>query len=334
MARMGIIAGAMRGLGEGLEGSAVDLFRAELIRSRDDRMMAHQSGEAQKTRDFTAEQNQAGRDLTVSENQKSRDLTVSEGQKTRELTTSEGQKTREHQTGQTDRTLASHERVATDQRASAERIAQWHIEAQQKIAGMQASLQKLLHGPTAELAREQIKALQTINTLRTDYANSIRDGDDNAAKNLRKRIEALGYTGDKGDVQGLIAIAGAAGKLASSIDATPEDKKVYGDIFKMALTSAMGEKDINPTATRGEPPAAAIEFLKKNATDSKVISDFRTKYNVDPSRYLQGTTTNPTRSGAQADAPRPGLAQVLDEQRPPQRRPPRSLIDDDYMPAP
>lgn len=127
------------------------------------------------------------------------------------------------------------------QLASAEKI---HRESQ--------GLQRELHAPAAELAREQLGTLKAVSMLRTSMSNAVAEGDTKSADLLGKRIEALVYSGDKNDTAGLIAIAGTAGKLAASLDATPEDKQVYGSIMRVALNKALGNKDASPPASAAQ----------------------------------------------------------------------------------
>ena len=133
----------------------------------------------------------------------------------------------------------------------------------EKLARMQIGANAALHKPAMDLVEEQLRSVKAVSTLRAAYAEAVRTGDTEAMKTLPKRIEALGYTGDKTDTAQLISIAGVAGKLATAIDATPEDKKIYGDIMRTTLAAAMGQKDVStPTGSPAKPTTKAeVEAL-------------------------------------------------------------------------
>ena len=144
-----------------------------------------------------------------------------------------------------------HGELTREQIASQKEIAAGQVGIQREIANLHAVVQREIHGPTAALATEQLKAYKNLSALRDSYADAVRSGDKEAMKTLPKRIEALGYTGDKTDTTNLISIAGAATKMATAID-TPDNEKVfYRDVARLSLSAAMGQKDVEQKGRTG-----------------------------------------------------------------------------------
>jgi len=133
------------------------------------------------------------------------------------------------------------------EKSAMERL-QAQIGSNERIHRESNAVQRELHGPAADLGREQLNSLKAVSMLRSSMSNAVAEGDTKSADLLGKRIEALTYVGDKSDTAGLISIAGTAGKLAASMDATPEDKAVYGSIMRVALNKALGNKDATTPA--------------------------------------------------------------------------------------
>lgn len=322
MAR-GLIQGALQGLGESVQQFGTMALQNELLAmreqrlaeiqaQRDDKMMGHQSAMAERQITASAEQNQLTRAHQSTLQQTSLEHAAEMANQSRAHASSEAAATRMHTTGENTATRTHQERLAQ----SAERAANARHGASMALQEKQIEIA----AKGAELDRE-IKQIQVNNAKRVDALQSeFRTTTDPARKSaIKDEIQTL--TGKDNDNFIPVPIKDETGAITG-----------YEVFDKKAGKFVAGERGGPPKAA---PPPAAIDYLRKNAGDEKVLRDFRTKYGVDP-RTLLATEQPKPKPAPRSSTPAPsapGLAQVLDEQRP-HRQPYTPLTDDDYMPAP
>ena len=262
---MGIVSGAIEGLGRAGVQAGLQLqqqFGAEeLLKMRTD---------AEKELQASMQKFQTGRDATIEGYASSREIRQDTRADARQGAAFKHSETLQASGQDFNLKLANQTEKNAIERQKAV------LASQEKIAGSQSALQRELHGPQMELAREQLRNTQAVSILRSAYAAAIESGNNEAIKSLPKRIEALGYSGDAKDVSGLISVAATASKLASAVDASDSDKKLYGNIAKAVLSKVLGEKDV--TSSAAIPSQAIQDDFKKRASDPKARAAFESQY--------------------------------------------------------
>ena len=180
-----------------------------------------------------------------------------------------------------ERQIASQEKLATEMRASQERIAGMHASIQKQIAEMGTTVQVLEDGTMAVVNKKG----ETVNYVRDPSTGEKLTSKKNLAEGDRALMASL-VTENKGYEA-----------IMKDPLSSPEQRAAAAAQAKENTTQlwALAGRE-KPKTEQPEPPAAAIEDLRK---DPSLAAQFKAKFKVDPQKYLAPATT--------AAKPAPGL---------------------------
>ncbi len=221
-------------------------------------------------------------------------------------------------------------RTAHDERTHTETVR--HHQAQERLQGATAARAAELQKAQLEAVKFELDGKKELRTLQQQFD---KETDPARRATLERNIlTRLGKAKElpepvKAYVDTVKAELSAFAKAEAEGSTLPpaalkRREELQRQIAGLATT---GSLNLSAAADKPEIPQGAIDALKKNPS---LADQFRSKYKVDPKQYL---TEQPKAAAPIAAPRRPGLGEVLDQQRP-RVRTNTELEEDDRMLAP
>ena len=317
---MGIISGALRrGIGEaagfGAE-VAMTSAKSSIEEARQTRL-AELQNQFQVARDERQEGYAVGRETRVEDRAAARETRQETRADTRQQAGFTHTETMQRATHRLQRDLAeSHERAANTRHGQSIGI---------QLAQLRATQEQVTLIPQVDGTFQKVRKDGTVVGTLTDLAGNPVQGPKDVAASAKILVE--------GNTKIMAALAK---DLSDAPPDSPQRKALQDQITGLQNENKRLLGVATPAAATAQPSAADIAGLRERANNPAAVAHFEGKFGPGSAQAHLNPPAQGARPGSRGiiSSRTPGLAQVIDEQRPYQPRPAAELDEEDRMPAP